>query len=85
MRASGRLKGGYGPATRRCTQLHRPFGDFARIDRRVVNGAVLLDFISNQAVALAQQEDAELFDNVGFYKGSGGCSVPGRSGAAKSC
>ena len=44
----------------RCRQLQRALDDFAHVDGRVVDGAVALHFIGDEAVALVEKEDAEL-------------------------
>ena len=41
-------------------EFQSPFDHFARIDRRVVHRARLLDFIGNQFVLLVEKQDAEL-------------------------
>jgi hypothetical protein len=41
-------------------ELQRALDDFARIDRRVIDGADLLDFVGDELVALVEKQDAEL-------------------------
>lgn len=41
-------------------ELQRALDDFARIDRRVIDGADLLHLIRNQLVALVEKQDAKL-------------------------
>jgi hypothetical protein len=41
-------------------EFERALDHFARIDRRVVDGAGLLDLIGDQLVALVEEQDAEL-------------------------
>ncbi|MDT4874841.1 hypothetical protein FQZ97_1101690 [compost metagenome] len=45
---------------RGCRQFERALDDLARIDRRVVDGAGLLDLIGDRHVALVEEQDAEL-------------------------
>src|SRR5262249_16564826 len=47
---SGRLK------------LQRWVGDLARIDRRGIDGAGLMDFVGDQVIALVDEKDTELLD-----------------------
>jgi len=41
-------------------QLQRPLHHLPHIDRRVVDGALLLDLVGDHLVALVEEQDAEL-------------------------
>ena len=43
-------------------EFERPSDDFSRIDRGVINGPPLLNFISNQRIFLVEKQDAKLFN-----------------------
>src|SRR3569833_419388 len=44
------------------TELETALDHFARVDRRVVDGALLLDLVGDQAVLLVEEEYADLLD-----------------------
>jgi len=41
-------------------KLQRPFDHFARVDRRVIYSAFLLDFVSDEHIFPVEKENAEL-------------------------
>jgi len=45
---------------RRCRQFERTLDDLARIDRRVVDRALLLHLVGDDLVLLVEKQDAEL-------------------------
>ena len=45
---------------RRGRQLERPLHHLAHIDRRVIDGALLLHLVGDDLVALVEEQDAEL-------------------------
>jgi len=53
------------------------FDDLADIDRRMVNGAILLNLVGNDPVALVKKQDAELL--LGF-KAHGGAAIAQHGG-----
>ena len=47
-------------------KLERALDDFAGVDRRVIDGADLLDFVGNELIALVEEQDAELLTTKNF-------------------
>ena len=50
----------------RCRELERPFQHLADIDRRVVDGSLLLHLVGDEIVLAVEKQDAELFSGLTF-------------------
>jgi len=57
---------------RRCRQFERTLDDLARIDRRVVDRAGLLQLIDDQLIALVEKQDTKL---LFLGKSHGGAAI----------
>ena len=55
---------------RRGRQLQRPLDHLAHIDRRVIDGALLLHLVGDQLVPLVEEQDAELLAVLEALRGA---------------
>src|SRR5215471_13203952 len=52
-----------------CSQLESALDYFPRVDRRMVDGAALVQFVGDQVVALVQEQHPELFAGLERHDG----------------